>query len=132
MLDLGGALVDAVRARLAASPGFGPMVLAQGLEGAGVPRLCFATPDMQGRGQGPIGQIEIALTVDSFAKDRQAAFAIGRAAMAATSPMKYRLRASRSVAVVVLHWRGDYHGQEADDEGLWQYSQRFMARGIAG
>lgn len=132
MMDLGGALVDVVRARLAGSLGFSAMMPAQGLEGFGAPRLCFATPDMQGRGQGPIGQIEIALTVDCFAEDRQAAFAIGRAAMVATSPMKYRLRASRSVAVIVLHWRGDYHGQEADDEGLWQYSQRFMARGIAG
>lgn len=131
MIDLGGALVDRVRARLEASKAVSGLFPPGGMEALERPRLRLATPDMVCQGQGPIRRLEIALTIDCFADERHQAFYMGRAAMAAISPMKYRLRASRGAALV-LRWRGDYHGTEADEDGLWHYGQRFAATGIAG
>lgn len=131
MTDTGMALVEAVRARLAVSVAVSAMVPQDGLKGQGVPRLCLHTPDYQLYGQGAFNRIEIALTMDCFARDRLAAFQIGLAAMAAISPRRYRLATPRG-AVLALRWRGHHRATEADEDGLWHYHQRFAAAGIAG
>ncbi len=131
MYGLAGPLIDDVRARLAASSAFRTMMPPAGMEGRGVPHLRLTSPDERVIRCGALNQLEIDLAFSVVAPVRLEAYRIGRAAMAAISPRKYRVRNGRSIAALILRWRSDHLAQEADEGGLWHYAQVFVAQGLA-